>query len=363
MGTYPSFAFSPDDSAIIIWAAGHLWRVPLALDPASDERVLGGEPAQIPFTARIEKRLAETVRPSTDVKQVEAAPTQRVYAMTELDVDAHGERAVFSAAGATYIHHLADANATPQQLPVRDAAAAYYAPSFAPAGDRVVHVRWDNARLSTLEIVVLGAGTYELAGLPWSVGRYNFPALCACGRHVAFARMPGEVGSGTLVATAGTGLYVAALDLASAENGTVRLRDVRKVSDDAFDPGSALTMPLRLRFPPASCSQLLVQARSRAFTIDLDASAVVPFAQTHIASGRMSQELAVASGWAAWVERMHVYVAPLAAVQREPRGAWAHPQFATPGSARLSDAGGHDVVFSRDGQRAFWLSGPSCSLA
>ncbi|KZV91506.1 hypothetical protein EXIGLDRAFT_676059 [Exidia glandulosa HHB12029] len=360
MGTYPSFAFAPDDSAIIIWAAGHIWRVPLTVEAASGEKVLGGEPTQIPFTARIEKRLAHTLRQTTDIKKVEAADKQRVYAMKELDVDDRGERVVFSAAGATYIHTLHGVDALPEQLPGRERSSAYYAPAFSPSGDRVVHVRWDNERFSTLEIVDLASKrVYELGGLPWHIGRYHSPALCTCGHHIAFARMPGEVASGTIVATHGKGLYVASFDLDSATDGIVQVGDVRKVSDEAFDPSSALIMPLRLRFSSTSCAELLVQTRYQASTISLYRGGPFELAQTHVANAKMAEQFAVSKDWAAWVERMHVYVAPLSTVQRTDEGAWAHPKFATRDSARLSDAAGHDVVFSRDGSRVFWLSGPS----
>ena len=59
MGTYPSFSFTPEDDAVIIWAAGQIYYVPLSKH-AQGEHVVAGEPQAIPFTAHIEKRLAET---------------------------------------------------------------------------------------------------------------------------------------------------------------------------------------------------------------------------------------------------------------------------------------------------------------
>lgn len=77
MGTYPSFAFTPADDAIIIWAAGQIYHVPLATN-AVGERVSGGKPQAIPFIAHIEKRLAETRSSKIDIKTTETADTQRV---------------------------------------------------------------------------------------------------------------------------------------------------------------------------------------------------------------------------------------------------------------------------------------------
>ncbi|KAG8966486.1 hypothetical protein FRB90_010956, partial [Tulasnella sp. 427] len=59
MGTYPSFAFTPKDDGIVIWAAGSLWHVPLAVN-ADGERVRNGEVTKIHFKATIEKHIAET---------------------------------------------------------------------------------------------------------------------------------------------------------------------------------------------------------------------------------------------------------------------------------------------------------------
>ena len=89
-GTYPSFAFTPNDDAIIIWSAGKIYHVPLAMNKHG-ERVSAGEPQIIPFQAHIEKRIAETRSSKTDIKSVETAETQRVYAFHELRVDEAGE--------------------------------------------------------------------------------------------------------------------------------------------------------------------------------------------------------------------------------------------------------------------------------
>jgi hypothetical protein len=66
MGTYPSFAFSPSDDAILIWGAeGKIWRIPLAANKLG-ERVLkedgGEEVKEVKFRADVELRVAETRR-------------------------------------------------------------------------------------------------------------------------------------------------------------------------------------------------------------------------------------------------------------------------------------------------------------
>ncbi|KAF9036525.1 hypothetical protein BDZ89DRAFT_1130161 [Hymenopellis radicata] len=88
MGTYPSFAFSPDDSAVIIWAAGQIWSVPLSENE---------------FGAHIKKYLGKLrTIDDIDLVGIETADTQR-RAFKDLRADASGKRVVFQAAGETFV--------------------------------------------------------------------------------------------------------------------------------------------------------------------------------------------------------------------------------------------------------------------
>lgn len=73
MGTYPSFAFSPKDDAVIIWAAGQIWHVPLSTN-GQGERVSGDAPRPIKFHAQVEKRIAETRADDTNILGLETLP-------------------------------------------------------------------------------------------------------------------------------------------------------------------------------------------------------------------------------------------------------------------------------------------------
>jgi hypothetical protein len=66
MGTYPSFSFTPNDDAVVIWTTGKIWRVPLTINDLN-EKVASGEPKIISFKVHIEKQIAETLRPITDL--------------------------------------------------------------------------------------------------------------------------------------------------------------------------------------------------------------------------------------------------------------------------------------------------------
>ena len=120
MGTYPSFAFTQDDSAIIIWAAGKLWHIPLTFN-ARGERVVANsqeaKPKIIPFKAHIEKKLAETLRTGVDLIDLETKDEQRLHAFKSLETDEKGEKVVFEAAGVLYSQSLT-AESKPTPIPI-----------------------------------------------------------------------------------------------------------------------------------------------------------------------------------------------------------------------------------------------------
>ena len=134
MGTYPSFAFTPDDSAIVIWAAGQIYYVPLTVNQRGEKVASSIPPHTIRFTARIVKRLAETRRGGTDIVGVETQVTQKASSFKELRVDENGNKAVFQAAGVTYWQEVG--KKVPAKVPVIDKNAPYYSPTFVRGEDR-----------------------------------------------------------------------------------------------------------------------------------------------------------------------------------------------------------------------------------
>ncbi|KAJ7833499.1 hypothetical protein B0H13DRAFT_2428395 [Mycena leptocephala] len=345
MGTYPSFSFTPSSDAVIIWAAGQIYSVPITTN-ALGERIADPSRAPVPirFKAHIEKRLAETVTGTFDLIGSETAATQRVTAFKEMRADTNGRRVVFQAAGVTYVQPLGKASAI--RVPVLDSAAPYISPEWVPGDDDlIIHTRWSDTNFSTFEVADLAAGkAYEVAGLP--LGRYLSAVVCECtGLHrtVAFLKTGGDSLTGEIVATAGEGLYLGDLTLPGGK-GKVEIKNIRFVPSE-ISPWEKVNM----RFIEKN-KKILVQQASRAFIIDLDAgpSGVAgTYSHITVASGRMSQEIV---GY-------HVYFVPGDKV-KDGEAVWAKPANATAGLARLSLDGGHDITWSPDGSRLFWFLGP-----
>ncbi|KAG6810508.1 hypothetical protein H0H92_011559 [Tricholoma furcatifolium] len=375
MGTYPSFAFTPSDDAVIIWSSGQIYRVPLSTNTLG-ERIAHptSSPAPIPFTAHIELSLAETRTDdfSADMFEMETGESQRVRAFKEMRVDEKGERVVFQAAGVTYVQHVA--GSLPTKVPVLDSSAAYYSPSFVPGAEHlVIHARWSDTQFTTFEIADLESGVaYKVAGLPF--GRYFSPVLCKCTgstRTIAFVKSAGDILTGDILATAGAGLYLAELTLpeqpdSQHNKAQVELRNLRFIPSD-IDSDDRVNM----RFVHIN-QKLLVQQSSSAFVIDFSEGPdkFGKYKHVSLGTGKMSSELAVAPGtgavkggkWSAeslaFVDFFHVYVVASGVDVEEGEELWSRPGNATKGLARVSLDGGHDVTFSGDGKKVVWFLGP-----
>ncbi|KDQ18538.1 hypothetical protein BOTBODRAFT_52531 [Botryobasidium botryosum FD-172 SS1] len=390
MGTYPSFAFTPTDSAIIIWASGALWHVPLSVNTLG-ERVAGGTPWKLNWKAKVEKRIAATHRPETDLVAEETKDEGRHRAFKELVVDETGTRVAFQAAGVTYVQDIsigssasgASSVTEPSKVPVSDPSLSYYSPSFVPhLPHLVLHSRWSTRDFTAFELSSLASGkAYPVTGLP--LGRYHAPVLCQCkgqNRRIAFARLGGDLLTGNIVATAGAGIYIGDIVLPAEETDQsifghaadpLEIRNIQLVTSDVHLPA------VKLRFLDGA-KTLLVQEPQRAFAIDLASppDAKGDYVQHVLASGKASTELAVAplqssSGASlqttgntasltaenvAFVELFNIYIASGESLGED--GVWSKPGNATKGLARVGLDGGHDIAWSGDGKKLFWLLGP-----
>ncbi|KAF7794297.1 hypothetical protein EIP86_005430 [Pleurotus ostreatoroseus] len=359
MGTYPSFAFSPGDNAVIIWAAGQIYHVPLATNSLG-EKVLGSKPAPIPFIAHVEKRVAETRRVETDVLRLGLEDQQRIHAFTELRANEDGSQVVFQASGTTYVYSLHKAESERlRRVPVLQKDASYFSPSFVPWSDElIIHARWSDRTFTTFELANLTSGeAYELVGL--SLGRYYSPVLGENSKKpkLAFIKTAGDTHTGNVVATAGAGLYIADLHM-DPQSSSATIQNIRFISES---PATSPPARTKLRFLDDD-TKILVQQPESASVIDIASGPNTSgeyFTRT-IASGRTTTELVASLANkdvdVAAVDFHHVYLAP----NLDPHDPlWAKPGNSTKGLVRLTVDGGHDVVWSVDGTILFWLTGPS----
>ncbi|KAK7049435.1 hypothetical protein VNI00_006036 [Paramarasmius palmivorus] len=358
-GSYPSFAFTPSDDAIVIWARGQLYEVPLSVN-GRGEKLAGEPPRPIQFFATVEKHMAETITAEVDLVGLETQDTQRVHAFKELRVDEAGSRFVFQAAGVTVVQSLGEPNIT--NVPVLYQSSSYYSPSFvAGASHLVLHARWSDTSFTMFEIANVETGVaHELAGLP--LGRYFSPVVSKAHgttRHIAFIKSAGDLLTGNVIATGNPGIYVGDLVLPSDSSSTTQIQvsNIRLVSSK-IDTEAYKEIVLDF----FSNSELSVQYTDQSFIIDLSANPNTSGEyDTHtVAMAKASTEFASTIGapedYDAFVENQHVYLA--ARKHEQGRPVWAKPGSSIKDLARLSDHGGHSIAWSGDYKKLFWFLGP-----
>jgi hypothetical protein len=106
--------------------------------------------------------------------------------------------------------------------------------------------------------------------------------------------------------------------------------------------------------------QLLVQKASRAHIIDLvrGPDELGRYHSEEVARGKFSTEVVVNGTYKAFIEAYHVYLVNDSNENKSVNELWARPGNATSGLARLSVDGGHDLAWTRSGEKLFWLLGP-----
>jgi len=330
------------------------------------EKIAGGTPTPIPFKAKVQLQLADTLKGGVDLLKLETQPTHRVHALKELSIDDTGGRAVLQAAGVSVVQAFGHGNTIPVPVLVPDA--PYYSPSFVPGTNHLVlHSRWSDTDFTSFELADTSTGiAYNLSGIP--MGRYFAPVMSTAtgaSRNIAFVKTAGDLLTGKVVATAKPGIYIGQIRLPveGSQSGNIFVTNLRFVPSE-MDVDDKNTV---LRFVGESL--LVVQQAAKVFTVDLAAhpDSFGQHPQTTLMTGRMSNEISVhlsASlgtgtvdvGQVAFVEYQHVYLASGKNVKIG-EALWAKPGNATRGLARLSIDGGHSVAWSGDGSKVFWLSG------
>jgi imidazolonepropionase-like amidohydrolase/Tol biopolymer transport system component len=169
-GPYPNLSFTPDSSAVIVWAQGKLWRVPMDAKTA---------PSQIAFQAEVKQLLDEPVRAVHRIDQSsEFLPTMIRDVATSQD----GKTIVFHSVGKLWRKQLP--NGKPERL-TADESSFEYSPSFSPDGENVIYVRWTDQDMGAIyRIPVTGGAGHALTTTP---AVYATPSYSHDGKQIVYA--------------------------------------------------------------------------------------------------------------------------------------------------------------------------------
>jgi Tol biopolymer transport system component/imidazolonepropionase-like amidohydrolase len=187
-GPYPNYNWLPDNSGLVVWAQGGLWRI----DAAS------GDAQRIAFEAEVEQKVAEPLRFAQSLEDGRFEPKMIRDVATSPD----GRTVVFHAVGSLWTRTLP--NGEPQRL-TGDDANYEYQPSFSADGRTLLYTRWNDAELVRIVERDLASGSERIVALP--PGYYYGPRYSPDGTQIVYAKTNGSSLTGQAWVN-DTGIYV-----------------------------------------------------------------------------------------------------------------------------------------------------------
>jgi len=318
-GVYPAFDWTPDQSALVLWARGKLWRV----DASS------GAAREIPFHVSGSRRVAEPVR-----FPVEVAPERfDVKLLRWTRVSPAGDRVVYQALGHLWVRELPEG--TPRRLTADEDVFEFF-PAFSRDGKWLAYTTWNDESLGSLRILELATGrTRTLTTEP---GHYAESAFSPDGSTLVYEKRGGGYVTSPLWSSA-PGIYRVptaggASELVTKEGGHPQF---------AAENG-------RVYLTTASGDK--DSDHRQLFSIELDGSD----RRAHLTSDWATEYALSPDGrWVAFVERFNAHVAPFIATGREVS---IGPKTSAFPVSKVSRDAGENLQFSGDSKRLHWSLGP-----
>ena len=265
-GVYTQYDWTPDGSAIVIWAQGGFWRVDTGT----------GEASPIPFTARVEQTVHEGLRYEVDV----APDSWKVRMLRHVTTSPDGRYVAYDALGKVWVRDLQGDDA-PRAI-AGDASTFALAPAFSPDGSRVAYATWSDTEGGRIRTV--GRNGRGERVVVQRRGHYTQPSWSPDGERLVYRSVGGNSIRGETYGER-TGVYIV-----HAEGG-----EPRHVTDMGGTPSF-----------DATGERILLNQGSRLVSVDLDGSDEI----THL-QGENVTDIAVSPDgeWVAFAERYHAYVA------------------------------------------------------
>lgn len=318
-GVYPHMAWTPDDSAIVLYAHGKIRRLDLATKTA----------AEIPFHVRTTRKVQEAVR-----FPVAVAPDRfDVKALRDVRVSPSGDLAAYVALGHVWLTPLPEGQ--PRRL-TRDDTHFEFMPSFTRDGRSLVYVSWDDDELASIRVANVQSG--ETRALTNEPGHYFDPVVSPDGQTVVYRK--------------GTNGYLVA-PLWSRDPGIYRVPfaggDPALVTKDGSNPQFGATSDRVYLYSESSEGETDKHVLS---SIGLDGREP----RKHLTSENATQFALSPDGrWVAFAERFNAYVAPFVPTGRELA---IGPKSKAVPVARASRDAGLNLQFSGDSSALRWSLGP-----
>ncbi|KAI1340702.1 hypothetical protein F5Y15DRAFT_48963 [Xylariaceae sp. FL0016] len=349
MGAYPNYGWTANDSAIIIWSQGQIWSLPLRLNHLDERVAATSGPRKLSFQAHIDLKLGPTRYSESKIKDSELAQHHQARALRALRSNYAGDQVVFEAAGDNFIVQVSSGVTRP--VPKPDDTVSCYSPSFTTSSHCILQACWDDRNFTSFYLADIDSGRVSVVyGLPR--GRYISPVMG--NDYISFVRTGKDYMFGDVEETFGEGIWIGRFDFREDRCESPSATALQMIS--GFESGPETKLELVTRQEKAV---LLVKNPGAVAEFELDNGE-----KRSILSGKTAVEMtayAAAGGQqtVAFRDFQHIWLS--ANLESSSVEVWSKPgDSKTPTNLlRLTEHGGHDVVFSGDGQKVFWLFGPT----
>ena len=190
-GAYPSFAWSPKDDFIFIWAAGKIQKIHVAT----------GKSEAVPMTVPVSTTLCPTLK----VQQPRIENTFQARALRHTITSPDGEKVVTHAAGKLYISEGKSFR------PLTSLPDLAFEPAFSPDGKKIAFVTWDDKEGGAIYRLDLHKPGLSPVKLTTERGIYRTPSFSPDGKQLVYVRESGNQHLGTVVGKK-HGIYTMRID-------------------------------------------------------------------------------------------------------------------------------------------------------
>lgn len=313
-GVYTGFAWTPDNSAIIIWAKGKIRKIELSSLKASE----------IPFNVNTTLKIADALHFKNDAFQDEFTSV----AVRQVTTSPDGKTLLFNAAGYLWKKDL------PDGVPARLTSGTdlEFEGTFSANGNEVVFVTWNDETLGSIQKLNLKTKGAKPVKVTTQKGIYRQPKFSADGTKILYAKEDGNDHQGNAF-TKEPGLYYM-----PANGGTPN-----KIRDDGSDA----------RFNnDGTRIYFMLRAGNRTLrSCKLDGSDE----RTHLSSKSVTNfVVSPDEKWVAFVESFKAYVAAMPSIGRSVDVDAKSSEY--PISQVARDAG-YNLHWSPDSKKIMWNLG------
>lgn len=321
-GVYPAMAWTPDDTAIIFWAAGKIKKINVATKEVSE----------IPFRVKTTRKIQSALRYPVAV----APDAFDVRMLRWVQVAPAGDQVLYEALGHIYTRPLP--TGAPQRLTKQNDHFELY-PSYSRDGKSIVYTTWDDQKFGSVRIVAASGGEGKV--LTKSPGHYMEPAFTPDGSGIVFR----SGGGGYLTSpqwSRNAGIYYVSV------NGGEPVLVTRKGTKPHF--GAASNRVYLNNAEPGENPSL--PGKSTLISIELDGSDERVHIRTEYATEfRLSPD----EKWLAFVELFNAYITPFV---RSGGTIELGPKAKAIPIAKVTHDAGEYLHWSGDSQRLHWALGP-----